>query len=174
MAKIPAKNDVLFKRAWKKSLLNSTANGQSLDDLAKLCGLADSSLYSTASEERPDVWISMRRFLAILPELKDLSVLDYLESIVRPRRVAYQDPDESGPVCSTRVTAQLMHKTASILESHAQSEESSPGVWYDDEADELTRHIDDLTRCAQAYKTHVLRVAKPRPSRHALKAAVNQ
>jgi hypothetical protein len=160
MAKIPAKNDVLFKRAWKKSLLNSTANGQSLDDLAKLCGLADSSLYATASEERPDAWISLRRFLAILPELKDLAVLDYLESIVTPRRVGYPVPEDANRLCSTKVAAQWMRKMADVLDIKAKALEDDE--WYDDEAAEFSMKVEDFARCLLGYADHAKRMAKPR------------
>jgi hypothetical protein len=169
MAKIPAKANVEFKRAWKQSLLNHDVNGQKLQHFAATSGLSESTLYATADEGAPDAWISIRRFIAVIPELKDLSVLDYLDSLAVPRRIAFQLPDELGPVCSASATAQMMRKMAAALESKTQAEDGD-GKWTTDEATDFRRKADDLTRCVQAIAAYAERVAQP--SVRELKAVV--
>jgi hypothetical protein len=70
-----------FKQAWFASLHDP--DGPSIKAFADIAGCSHSTLSKTADEECPDEWPSMRKFLAILPSLTDLSVLDYIAGVAK-------------------------------------------------------------------------------------------
>jgi len=67
-----------FKAAWFTSLHDP--DGPSIKALADVARMNHSSLCATADEATQD-WPSMRRFLAILPALRNLAVLDYIAGV---------------------------------------------------------------------------------------------
>jgi len=67
-----------FKAAWFTSLHD--ADGPSIKALADIAGMNHSSLCATTDEATSD-WPSMRKFLSILPALRNLAVLDYIAGL---------------------------------------------------------------------------------------------
>lgn len=87
--KIEAKAAENFKTAWHASIHDP--EGPGIKMLADIAGISPSTLYASADEEQPEDWPSMKRFIAILPALRNITVLDYLGRLANC--VVFRMPD---------------------------------------------------------------------------------
>ncbi len=141
-----------FKKAWRTSLFDE--EGETRKALAGEAGIRYDTLVHTADENKPDEWISMPRFLRILPKLTNLAVLEFLATLSGCVLVKMPDVRSQSP----KLAATTSRAFAALIERHACALED--GRIDTTEARALGEAADDLIKAAHAMKLHAAALAE--------------
>ena len=125
-AKVQAKDEG-WRDAWHESVHDPSGlhpEQLPIKALASIAGISATHLYATADREER-VMPSLGTYLAILPNLRNLAVLDFQERICG--RVAFRIPD-AREVCGEQMGASLKEYGEFVMEA------SSAGPWTPEKA----------------------------------------